>query len=98
VVKNAFKVLKGQQDARVILKCGIDESGHAYIDVMDNGPGIKKSSVEKIFVPFYTTSKNSPEGGSGIGLSLSRQIMRLHNGSLFLLESEKGRTVFRLRF
>ena len=98
VVKNAFKVLKGQKDAKVILKCGIDESGHAFIDVMDNGPGIKRSSAEKIFVPFYTTSKNSQEGGSGIGLSLSRQIMRLHNGSLFLLESEKGKTVFRLRF
>ena len=98
VVKNAFKVLKDIEDARVILKCGIDEAGHAYIDVEDNGPGVKKSAADKIFVPFYTTSKNSGEGGSGIGLSLSRQIMRLHNGSLFLLESEKGRTIFRLRF
>lgn len=98
VVKNAFKVLKNRQDPKVILKGGIDESGHAFIDVQDNGPGIKESSAEKIFVPFYTTSKNSPEGGSGIGLSLSRQIMRLHNGSLYLLESEKGKTVFRLRF
>lgn len=98
VVKNAFKVLNGIEDGKVNLKCGIDESGHAFIDVEDNGPGIKKSAAQKIFVPFYTTSKNSAEGGSGIGLSLSRQIMRLHNGSLFLLESEKGKTIFRLRF
>ncbi|HAH51610.1 MAG TPA: ATP-binding protein [Balneola sp.] len=98
VVKNAFKALKNHSEPRVVLKCGIDESGHAYIDVQDNGPGIKKSSAEKIFVPFYTTSKNSTEGGSGIGLSLSRQIMRLHNGSLYLLESENGKTIFRLRF
>ncbi|MEP1151267.1 MAG: HAMP domain-containing sensor histidine kinase [Balneola sp.] len=98
VVKNAFKVLKDSDAGKVILKCGIDESGHAFIDVEDNGPGVKKSASDKIFVPFYTTSKNSAEGGSGIGLSLSRQIMRLHNGSLFLLESEKGKTIFRLRF
>lgn len=98
VIKNAFKVLKETKEPTVELKCGIDDSGHAFIDVRDNGPGIKKSAAEKIFVPFYTTSKNSPEGGSGIGLSLSRQIMRLHNGSLFLLESEKEQTVFRLRF
>ena len=98
VMKNAFKVLKENDKPEVRLKCGIDESGHAYIDVEDNGPGIKKSAAEKIFVPFYTTSKNTGEGGSGIGLSLSRQIMRLHNGSLFLLESEKGKTIFRLRF
>ncbi len=98
VVKNAFKVLNEIKEPTVELKCGIDDSGHAYVDVRDNGPGIKKSAADKIFVPFYTTSKNSSEGGSGIGLSLSRQIMRLHNGSLFLLESEKGKTVFRLRF
>lgn len=98
VLKNAFKVLKGIQDPVVELKCGIDEAGHAYVDIKDNGPGIKKSAADKIFVPFYTTSKNSSEGGSGIGLSLSRQIMRLHNGSLYLLESEAGKTIFRLRF
>jgi len=98
VVKNAFKVLKETEVPKVRLKGGIDESGHAYIDIEDNGPGIKKAAAEKIFVPFYTTSKNTGEGGSGIGLSLSRQIMRLHNGSLFLLESERGKTIFRLRF
>lgn len=98
VVKNAFNVLKESENCKVILKCGIDETGHAFIDVEDNGPGVKKSAAEKIFVPFYTTNKNSVEGGSGIGLSLSRQIMRLHNGSLFLLESKKGKTIFRLRF
>jgi nitrogen fixation/metabolism regulation signal transduction histidine kinase len=98
VVKNAFKVLKEIKDPTVELRCGIDESGHAFVDVVDNGPGVKKSAADKIFVPFYTTSKNSQEGGSGIGLSLSRQIMRLHSGSLFLLESVKGKTVFRLRF
>jgi signal transduction histidine kinase len=62
--------------------------------VSDNGPGIIREALQSIFVPFYTTKKT----GSGIGLSLSRQIMQLHNGTLNV-ESEPGvRTVFTLRF
>ncbi len=98
ITKNAFKVLKDKDEAKVILRIGIDDSGHAFVDVEDNGPGVSESAADKIFVPFYTTSKNSSESGSGIGLSLSRQIMRLHNGSLFLLETKPGKTIFRLRF
>ena len=49
-----------------------------FIEVSDNGSGIEPEAVEKIFIPFYTT-KNT---GSGIGLSLSRQIMQIHGGNL----------------
>ncbi len=98
VVKNAFKVLGGIPEPKVAVRCGIDEFGHGFVDVEDNGPGVQQAALEKIFVPFYTTSKNTGEEGTGIGLSLSRQIMRLHNGTLFLLESKPGKTVFRLRF
>jgi signal transduction histidine kinase len=49
--------------------------------VVDNGPGIPDEIIEQIFVPFFTTR----EKGSGIGLSLSRQIMMLHSGSLKLV-------------
>ncbi|MBO7439268.1 MAG: ATP-binding protein, partial [Bacteroidales bacterium] len=49
---------------------------------------------EQIFIPFYTTK----EGGSGIGLSLSRQIMRLHNGSLDLIQSDENKTTFAMKF
>jgi signal transduction histidine kinase len=62
--------------------------------VADNGSGIIKEALNRIFVPFFTTKKT----GSGIGLSLSRQIMQMHNGSLSV-ESEPGvRTVFKLKF
>jgi len=62
--------------------------------VEDNGPGIPDDVQEKIFVPFFTTK----EDGSGIGLSLSRQIMRLHGGSLSVRSEEGDGAVFTLRF
>jgi signal transduction histidine kinase len=55
---------------------------------------IPPAAQEQIFIPFYTTKKE----GSGIGLSISRQIMRNHNGSIELDSSEPGRTAFRLEF
>ncbi|MDO8928029.1 MAG: ATP-binding protein, partial [Bacteroidota bacterium] len=62
--------------------------------VIDNGPGIPEEILEQIFVPFFTTREN----GSGIGLSLSRQIMRLHGGSLQVRSVPNKETVFCLRF
>ena len=64
------------------------------VQVEDNGPGIPKDVQEKIFVPFFTTK----EDGSGIGLSLSRQIMHLHGGSLSVRSEEGEGAVFTLRF
>jgi signal transduction histidine kinase len=64
------------------------------ISVRDNGQGIEKENLAQIFVPFYSTKKN----GSGIGLSLSRQIMKLHKGRIEV-ESEKGKgSCFTLEF
>ena len=59
-----------------------------------DGEPIPVSSQEQIFIPFFTTKKE----GSGIGLSISRQIMRNHNGSIELLRSDAASTVFELRF
>ena len=99
IVKNAFKALSDTENPAIKLNGKIDDNGHIVIEVEDNGPGIKKSVLEKIFVPFYTTSKvNDQGGGSGIGLSLSRQIMRMHGGTLTVPVSEEGKTVFLLRF
>ncbi len=66
------------------------------LQVIDNGPGIPPDVQEKIFVPFFTTK----EDGSGIGLSLSRQIMRLHGGALTVRSNpdSDAETVFTLRF
>lgn len=99
IVKNAFKALSDVENPRIRLSARIDEAGHSLIEVEDNGPGIKKTVLEKIFVPFYTTNKtHEKEGGSGIGLSLSRQIMRMHGGTLTVPKSQRGSTVFMLRF
>ena len=64
------------------------------IEVRDNGPGIAPEIADQIFIPFYTTKKQ----GSGIGLSLSRQIMRLHKGSIRVTPTNTGQTVFTLTF
>lgn len=65
-----------------------------YIHVIDNGTGIKPDLMEKIFIPFFTSKKD----GSGIGLSLSRQIMFLHKGNIFVKSKPGEETEFTLRF
>ncbi|MEX0662249.1 MAG: HAMP domain-containing sensor histidine kinase [Balneolaceae bacterium] len=98
LVKNAIRVLSDQDGGEILMKGGIEESGRIVIKVCDNGPGVKKSVSEKIFIPFYTVAADGKTKGSGIGLSLSRQIMRLHGGSL-ILNSEKGKgSIFTMRF
>src|SRR5690606_7114530 len=93
LVKNGIEAVAETPNPRIELAGLYDETG-VRIEVSDNGPGIIREALESIFVPFYTTKKT----GSGIGLSLSRQIMQLHNGTLNV-ESEPGvRTVFTLRF
>lgn len=98
LVKNAIRVLSDTGNGQIYLKGEIGESGRAVIHIHDNGPGVKKAMMEKIFIPFYTVGGNGKSKGSGIGLSLSRQIMRLHGGSL-ILNSEKGKgSTFTMRF
>lgn len=76
------------------ITAGIDGSGSVIIDIANNGEPISMESRDEIFIPFFTTR---PEG-SGIGLSLSRQIMRLHNGLIRLSRSDSDSTVFTLIF
>lgn len=93
LVKNAVEAVSAEAEPKVELNALYDDTS-VIIEVVDNGPGIIPEALEQIFIPFYTTKK----GGSGIGLSLSRQIMQMHNGTL-TAESEVGaRTIFRLRF
>jgi PAS domain S-box-containing protein len=90
LLKNALEALKNRPGGMILLKGEINADGRAQISVTDNGSGIPDDLMDKIFVPFFTTK----ESGSGIGLSLSRQIMLLHGGSL-KVESipEKSTTV-----
>jgi two-component system, NtrC family, nitrogen regulation sensor histidine kinase NtrY len=91
---NSIQSLDSQPDALVQLKASMDSNGRVLIEVKDNGPGIIEEVLEKIFIPFFTTKKD----GSGIGLSLSRQIMRLHKGSIDVYSVLNKETVFTLKF
>jgi two-component system nitrogen regulation sensor histidine kinase NtrY len=93
LVLNAADALKGRPSPRIDLTASLDDRGRPVIQVRDNGTGIAPENLDRIFVPFFSTK----EGGSGIGLAVSRQIMRLHNGSISAT-SKPGETVFTLRF
>lgn len=94
LVKNAKEALKNTEVGTITLQGKINEYGRALITVTDNGPGIPDDLMDKIFVPFFTTK----DSGSGIGLSLSRQIMLLHGGSLKVVSKPGKQTVFTLEF
>ena len=73
---------------------GTNSEGQKYIEVKDNGPGIPPELINEIFVPFFTT-KNS---GTGVGLSLSKQILRMHGGGLKVISTPNIETSFMLIF
>jgi len=91
---NALQAVEKQEDAWIRLEAYLDKRGRINIQVKDNGPGIPPENMDKIFIPFYSTK----EGGSGIGLSLSRQIMHLHHGTITAHSDPQKETVFNLRF
>jgi signal transduction histidine kinase len=92
--KNAVEAVDGGIRPKIKLKAETDGRGNSVIKVVDNGKGISEEVAEKIFIPFFTTKQQ----GSGIGLSLSRQIMRQHKGTLRVSSMPNERTVFKLRF
>ena len=94
LLRNAMQSAAGYPDGSVELRATLCE-GSPLITVTDNGDGIPANRIEEIFLPFYSTK----EHGNGIGLCLSRQIMRLHGGEL-LAESypEKRHTLFTMKF
>ncbi len=76
--KNAAQSLGEQENGLIKITTGTDKKGSKYIEVWDNGPGIPPELIDDIFVPFFTTKKS----GTGIGLSLSKQIIHLHGGTM----------------
>ena len=90
LIKNALQA--GAKHIDISAKMGKDDD--VIIQVANDGEPIPPAAQEQIFIPFYTTKKE----GSGIGLSISRQIMRNHNGTIELLHSDVNQTVFELRF
>ncbi|MCK3682917.1 ATP-binding protein [Maribellus sp. YY47] len=94
LIKNSMEALKNNEEGLIKIKGEYHENGRAQISVTDNGPGIPEDIMDKIFVPFFTTK----ESGSGIGLSLSRQIMLLHGGRLKATSLPGVQTKFILEF
>ncbi len=94
MVKNAIQALSGRPDPKIVIKSFINKRGRLTIQVQDNGQGILKEVLDKIFIPFFTTKPK----GSGIGLSLSRQIMRLHGGTITATSDPDIGTTFTLTF
>ncbi len=90
LLKNATESLYDQQNGRIHIQASCNQERKIEICIKDNGPGIPPELLEEIFVPFFTTR----ESGSGIGLSLSRQIIRLHGGKLTATSQPGKETTF----
>jgi signal transduction histidine kinase len=94
LVKNATEAVKDSSRPKIKMMADQKDNLSVVISVSDNGPGIPEENLGNIFIPFFSTKKE----GSGIGLSLSRQIMKLHRGRIDV-ETEAGAgTTFTLEF
>jgi two-component system nitrogen regulation sensor histidine kinase NtrY len=94
LIKNALEANEKNPDCIIKVISGYDLTNHPEICVTDNGPGISQENLEEIFIPFFTTREN----GSGIGLSISRQIMGAHGGSLKVHSIPNRETAFCMSF
>lgn len=94
LIKNAIQAFDEETNRLIEVNAFKDDKGRVSISVKDNGMGIEEEALDRIFVPFFSTKKT----GSGIGLSLSRQIMRKHKGTLTVVTQIDEGTEFTMRF
>ena len=94
LVVNSIEAVKDCEDARIVLSASRAANDRIVIKVADNGIGMPEEVQDKIFIPFFSTKKN----GSGIGLSLCKQIMMLHKGNIHIQSIEGSGTSFSLHF
>ena len=94
LIKNSINALAGRRDGNINLSAFLSDNSIVQINVTDNGPGILPEIQEKIFIPFFTTRQK----GSGIGLSLTRQIMKMHGGAIKVSSQPNEGTTFSLLF
>jgi two-component system nitrogen regulation sensor histidine kinase NtrY len=87
-------VMDSEQNRKIEISMLKNSKNKIIIKIKNNGPVIPGELLEKIFVPFFTTKK----GGSGVGLSISQEIMKMHNGSIVAISSEESHTCFILEF
>ncbi|WP_175629216.1 sensor histidine kinase [Bacteroides acidifaciens] len=93
LLKNAIQAIGNQPDGKIEILAYCNDAEEILIEIKNNGPQIPPEIGEHIFIPFFTTK----EGGSGIGLSISRQIMRLSGGSLTLLPDKETKFVLKFK-
>jgi len=94
LLKNSVHALEGRENPKIELRAYLNKRGRPTIQVYDNGSGILKDVIDKIFIPFFTTKPS----GSGIGLSLSRQILKLHGGTITAQSTPEVETTFTMTF
>jgi len=94
LVVNAIEAVKDKPDPRIVLTAFVANNRRTIIKVADNGHGMAEELLDKIFIPFFSTKKS----GSGIGLSLCKQIMMLHKGNIHVHSREGEGTAFQLLF
>ncbi|WP_288360795.1 ATP-binding protein [uncultured Bacteroides sp.] len=93
LLKNAIQAIGNQPDGKIEIQAYCNDTEEILIEIKNNGPEIPLEIAEHIFIPFFTTK----EGGSGIGLSISRQIMRLSGGSLTLLPDKEIKFILKFK-
>lgn len=94
IIQNAVHALEHSDTKKISLVAFIDDNGKIIIEIVDSGKGIEEEALSKIFIPFFTTKQK----GSGIGLSLSKQIIRRHKGNIQVRSVVGEGTVFKLIF
>jgi two-component system nitrogen regulation sensor histidine kinase NtrY len=94
LVVNAIEAVKDRENPRIILSGELQSNNKTVVKVADNGLGMPPELLEKIFIPFFSTRKT----GSGIGLSLCKQIMLLHKGNIQVQSSEGMGSAFVMVF
>jgi two-component system nitrogen regulation sensor histidine kinase NtrY len=94
LVRNAIEALQSIPAGRIALSAQRQSDGRVAIVVADNGPGIAPEQRERVFVPFFTTKR----GGSGVGLTLVRQVATVHGASVGLEETSGGGATVVMRF
>lgn len=94
MVKNSIQALEGCKEGLIQIRGFYNKRGRPTIQIIDNGQGILGDVIDKIFIPFFTTKRS----GSGIGLSLSRQILRLHGGTITAQSTPNEETIFTMTF
>jgi signal transduction histidine kinase len=93
LLRNAADAARGHAASPALrLSFGMLPGGRAQIEVADNGPGVPEDMRQDVFLPFFTTKAK----GTGVGLSLARQVVLAHRGSIWVGKSEAGGALFRI--